>query len=54
MYFDPFAMREAFHIPEHIELAALLVMGYPSEDAKPLDLHFKYRPMEETVLWESF
>lgn len=54
MYFDPGAMRQAYHIPENIIPAALLVMGYPSDDAQPIDLHFKYRPMEETVIWESF
>lgn len=54
MHFDPNAMREIFKIPENIEPTALLVMGYPAENAKPLDLHFKARPMEETVLYDSF
>lgn len=54
MHFDPTAMREAFNIPENYEPAALLVMGYPSEDAKPLDLHYKSRPMEEVVFYDSF
>ena len=54
MYFDPFAIREAYNIPENIEPSALLVMGYPSDDAQPIDLHFKFRPIEETVIWESF
>ena len=54
MHFDPAAMREHFHIPSHIEPLALLVMGYPAEDAKPLDLHFSKRPMCETVVYEDF
>lgn len=54
MHFDPFAMKETFHIPENIEPAALLVMGYPSEDAKPLDLHLRFRPMDEVVFYGSF
>lgn len=54
MHFDPKAMRDTFHIPETVEPAALLVMGYPSEDAKPFDLHFKFRPMDETVLYDTF
>lgn len=54
MHFDPAAMREKFNIPPHIEPAALLVMGYPAEDAKPLDMHFKFRPMEETVVYDEF
>ena len=54
MHFDPFAMRKAFNIPENTEPVALLVMGYPAEDAKPLDLHFKSRPMDEVVFYDSF
>ena len=54
MSFDPAAMRVAFQIPDHIEPIALLVMGYPADDAKPLDMHFQFRPMEETVLYECF
>ncbi|MBE5767449.1 MAG: nitroreductase [Clostridiales bacterium] len=54
MHFDPAAMREVFNIPQNVEPTALLVMGYPSEDAKPLDLHFQSRPMEETVIYEKF
>lgn len=54
MHFDPFAMRESFNIPKTIEPVALLVMGYPSEDAKPLDMHFESRPVEEIVFYDSF
>lgn len=54
MHFNPDAMREAFNIPENIEPSSLLVMGYPAEDAKPLDLHFKTRPMEEIVFHDEF
>lgn len=54
MHFDPAAMRESFRIPDHVEPLALLVMGYPAADAKPLDLHFKSRPMGETVFYETF
>lgn len=54
MHFDPAAMRETFKIPKNIEPIALLVMGYPSEDAKPLDMHFKSRPMDEVVFYDNF
>ncbi len=54
MHFDPAKMRETFSIPENIEPVALLVMGYPSDDAKPLDLHYKFRPIDETVIYDSF
>lgn len=47
-------MREKFGIPENIEPVALLVMGYPSEDAKPLDMHFTTRPTDETVFYDEF
>jgi len=29
-------------------------MGYPHPDAKPLDMHEKVRPIEETVFYEEF
>lgn len=54
MHFDPDAMREEFAIPEETEPMALLVMGYPSEDSKPLDLHYKSRPIGETVIYEGY
>ena len=54
MHFDPNAMRETFNIPDNVEPIALLVMGYPSDDAKPLDLHHRFRPMDEVVFYDSF
>lgn len=54
MHFNPSAMRETFNIPENIEPAALLVMGYASPDAEPLELHFKSRPVQEVVFYDSF
>ena len=54
MHFDPAAVREAFGIPAGVEPAVLLVLGYPAENAKPLPLHFKTRPLEETVVYDHF
>ena len=54
MHFDPAAMRESFHIPANVEPLALLVMGYPAEDAKPYEMHFQSRPICETVIYEDF
>ena len=54
MHFDPAAVREAFGIPAGVEPAALLVLGYPAENAGPLPLHFKARPQEETVVYDHF
>lgn len=54
MHFNPEALREAFAIPEHIEPVALLVMGYPSDDAKPLPLHSQFRPLSDVVVYDTF
>lgn len=49
MYFDPDAVRREFSLPAEQEPVALLVMGYPAEDAKPLELHGQFRPLCEMV-----
>ena len=54
MHFDPFKMRDTFNIPENLEPYALLVMGYPREDSKPLNMHFESRPVEDVVFYDSF
>ncbi len=54
MHFDPQKMRDAFNIPANIEPVALLVMGYPAEDAKPADFHSQFRPMDEVVVHDRF
>ncbi len=52
MHFDPVAIAERFELPASIAPVALLVMGYPAEDAKPMDLHFACRPIEDTVSYK--
>jgi len=54
MHFDPTAMRKRLAFPKKIEPVVLLVMGYPSDDAKSLDLHFNSSPIDETVFYEDF
>lgn len=54
MSFDPLKMREEYNIPENLEPLALLVMGYPTADSKPIDMHSAYRPMEDLVFYEKF
>jgi len=54
MHFDPQKMRDAFSIPDTVEPVALLVLGHPAADAAPLPMHFEYRPLEETVVYDSF
>ena len=36
-------------LPKHIRVMGLRPMGYPADDAKPLDLHFQYRDMDDMV-----
>ena len=36
-------------LPAHIRVMGPLPMGYPADDAKPLDLHFQYRDMADMV-----
>ncbi|MDD6565076.1 MAG: nitroreductase family protein [Clostridiales bacterium] len=54
MHFDPFAMRDAYNIPDNVIPAALLVMGYPHNDAEPRDMHSQYRPIDEVVKYDTF
>ena len=54
MHFNPEAMKTAFNIPEEFLPVALLVMGIPSDDAKPLPLHEAVRPMEDVIFYETF
>ena len=54
MHFDPDAMKKTYNIPENYEPVALLVMGYPSEDSEPIEMHTKTRPLEEVVSYETF
>ena len=54
MHFQPEKMREAFHIPEDVIPAALLVMGYPKEGTLPNPRHDAVRPMEEVVVYNRF
>lgn len=54
MHFDPLKMRESFNIPENVEPVALLVMGYPADEAKPFEMHYKYRELNEVAYYDSF
>lgn len=54
MHFDPEKMRTEFNLPENIEPLTLLVMGYIAEDAEQNPKHSQFRPMEETVFYETF
>ncbi len=51
MYFDPEAIKAEFALPENLIPAALLVMGYPAEDAQINPLHTQKKPLSETVTY---
>ncbi len=52
MHFNPAEIVEKFELPENIVPVALLVMGYPDENAKPIDMHYSFRPIDETVIYK--
>lgn len=54
MHFNPECMKNEFNIPEEYQPIALLVMGYPAEDAKPLPLHSSFRPKDDVIFYEAF
>lgn len=54
MHFNPAAVREAFAIPEDFEPLAILLLGYPAEDASPKHYHEEMRPLDEVVFYEHF
>ena len=54
MHFNPALMTEVFNIPKNIIPVALLVMGYPAVDSKPLELHSMFRNMDEIIYYDSF
>ena len=52
MYFIPEAVRTEFSLPENLEPAAILVLGYPAETAQPSRQHSSRKPLEELVRFE--
>ena len=52
--FDPAAARVAYQVPEHLEIVALLPIGYPAADVEPAPKHFQREPMEHMVSYHRF
>ena len=52
--FDPFKAREIYNVPENLEVAAILPIGYPSETAHPSRLHNDRKPVEEIAFYNKF
>ena len=42
-------LASALGLPENLTVSALLPMGYPAENAKPLSMHFRYRELADTI-----
>lgn len=51
MHFDPAAVCTAFELPQEQTPVAILVMGYPAEDAHPSRLHADNKPLSDTVIY---
>ena len=49
MHYKPEELRKALELPENLESVALLVMGYPAEDAAPFPGHSASKKTEEIV-----
>jgi nitroreductase len=47
MFFDPAAVVTEFKLPESLVPAALLIFGYPADDAAPADRHYQRLPLEQ-------
>lgn len=54
MHFNPQLIKEEFNVSQDIEPVALLVMGYPSPDAKPYPGHSEFKPKEKMVFFDTF
>lgn len=53
--FKPEAVREEFHLPEHVEPVNILLIGYGDGEPASPDRHDTQRkPLSETVFMETF
>lgn len=48
-YMAPTQVHDAFNLPENEQIALLMPIGYPAEEAKPSPNHTSRRPLAETV-----
>ena len=48
-YFNAEQVAEVLGLPENMTVSALLPIGYPADDAKPLPLHTQYRDPDDIV-----
>ena len=50
MHYDPFKLQEKLNIPSNVTTIAILMIGYPSESARPSKLHNKSKTLDEIIL----
>jgi nitroreductase len=53
MHFDPAVTRKEFQLPDDLVPVAMLVLGYPAQDAAPADMHDLRLPREKTIFHET-
>lgn len=49
MHYMPEAIEAEFNLAKDLESVALLMIGYPKDDAVPSQLHYKRKPLTETA-----
>jgi nitroreductase len=54
MFFDPAKLIEEFKLPDTLLPVALLVLGYPADDAVPADRHGLRNPLDKLVFYDTF
>lgn len=52
--FDSVKAREIYNVPHNYEIAAILPVGYPSEEAHPSRLHENRKPVDEIAFYNNF
>ena len=48
-YFNADDIAKTLELPENIQITAMLPIGYPADDAAPIDMHYAVRDIEDTV-----
>lgn len=52
--FDPQRLLEIYEVPKNLMPVAILPIGYPTQEAKPSELHFQRNEISDFVYWNKF
>lgn len=52
--FNPYKVKEIYNIPDNYKVVSILPVGYPTDDAKPSNMHFDRKPLTDTVSYNKF